>query len=711
VVLAEKGNAEQLDALNVSAGFFPMLGVTAALGRTFTPDEDQRGQPKPVAVLGYAFWQRRFGGRRDVIGRSLTFDGTPSTVIGILPPGFRWAGEPLAGTAIDIPVWLPMASNPLTSATPRSVRYMKVVGQRRPDVTLAQARDEIRRISTELAIQYPDFDRGYEADGRPLSEQVTGKNRSGMLLLLGMVGFVLLMACANVANLLLARAAVRSREITIRIAVGASAFRLVRQLLTEGLVLSVLGGVLGIPLAYAGVLALMAVGPSSLLHPGEIRIDPRALAFTSVAVLLCAILAGLPPAWRMARPAIASALRESGRGLTAGHHHVRATLVIVQVAAALVLLVGAGLLIRSFQQLLAVQPGFDSHNLVTIATQLPSSARTPDQRRAVYERIRQSLMAQPGVSNVAAISRMPFSGKNLGIRVHVEGKEAPGTTPGVEVEYRVATPSYFETMGVPLRAGRLYDQRDDANPGTVVVINEAMAHHLWPGQPAVGKRIKMSGAATNAPWTAVIGVVGNVRHFGLEADPRSELYRPYLVNPLGAPILAIRTRSDPAPLVQALSARVRAIDPAIPTYNEFVMEKLVASSTMQRRFVMLLLAGFAAAALLLAGLGIYGTMSQAVAQRTQEIGVRIALGASSAEVLRLVIGEGARLMLAGVAVGAIAAAALAGVMRTMLFEVRPLDPLAFAGATATLAAFALAACYIPARRATHVDPMVALRDA
>jgi predicted permease len=508
---------------------------------------------------------------------------------------------------------------------------------------------------------------------------------------------------------LLARAATRQREITVRIAVGAGAWRLARQLLTEGLVLSAIGGVIGIPLAYAGLRALIAAGPETMIHGSEIRLDLRALLFTMFAVLLCAILAGLPPALRVVRSQVGNSLRESGRGLIGGQHRLRGVLVVVQVAAALTLLVGAGLLVRSFQHVLGVSPGFDAHNLATIATQMPSSAQTPDRRRAVYTAIRDSLLATPGVVDVGAVSRLPFRGKNLGSWVYTEGHDTPGT-PGVEVEYRVATASYFSTMGIRLREGRLYDGRDDANPAAAVVINHAMAQRLWPGESAIGRRIKISSTPERAPWTTVIGVVQDIRHFGLEVDPRPELYRPYSINPLGAPILVIRTRTDPSGMLRDLSARVRSVDAEIPTYSEFAMESLIAKSTVQRRFMMLLLAGFAAGAMLLAGLGIYGTVSQVVAQRTPEIGVRIALGATPREVAGLVLGEGARLMVAGAIVGLLASAGMAWAMRAMLFEIGPLDPWAFISAAAVLCCFTLAACWVPARRASRVDPITALRE-
>ncbi len=707
VVMTGRGRAEQLDALYVSAEFFPMLGVNAAVGRTFAPEEDRRAQRSNVVVLSHGFWQRRFGGGRDAIGQSLNLDGGTYTVIGVLPAEFRYVGAPLAGSATEIAVWFPLASNQLAGSA-RFLRYLKLAARLRDGVTPAQGREEARRLGAALSVQYPEFDRGFEWDARPLSEQVTGKLRVSMLLLLGTVGFVLLMACANVANLQLARAAVRQREIAVRVALGAGAYRLTRQLLTEGLVLAAVGGAVGLPLAYAGLKLLIAVGPEGLLHAREIRLDGRALLFTSAAVLACAVLAGLPPAWRLVRSQIGSALRKSGRGL-AGGHRVRAALVSTQVAVALVLLVGAGLLVRSFLLLLDVNPGFDGQNVATISTQMPAGASTPALRTTLYRAIRDKLLAVPGVVNVAAVSRLPMMGQNLGSWAFVEGKSVPGQ-PGFEVEYRVATPSYFATMGIPLRAGRYFDEHDDANASAVLLINETMARKFWPGENAVGKRLKLSSTPERAPWITVVGVVGDVRHFGMDMEPRAEVYRPHAVNPLGAPILVIRTSTDAAALKSTLSAAVRSVDAEIPTYNEFVMRELVERSTTQRRFVMLLLAGFAVAALLLAGVGIYGTVSQAVAQRTQEIGVRMALGASRGAVLRLVFGEGLRMMAAGLAAGGAAAAGLAWLMRGMLFEVRPLDPVAFVAAVTTLAAFGAAACYVPARRATQVDPAIASRQ-
>ena len=707
MVLTGRGPAERLQALFVSADLFPMLGAAPAAGRLFLPSEDRRTQPSPAVVISHALWQRRFGGRPGAVGQSLALDNGVYTVIGVLPPDFQYLGEPLAGTAAEIDVWLPLADNPLTPSV-RGLRFLKVIGRLRPGVSTAQAGEEIRRFGASLAERYPESNRGYVWNTQPLAEQVAGRIRTTMLLLLGAVGFVLLMACANVANLLLTRAAARQREISVRIALGASWVRLLRQLLAEGLVLALAGGAAGLPLAYLGLRLLVAIGPERLVHHRAIQMDTRALLFTAALVLAAAILAGLPPAWRVLRAEIGHALREAGRGLTAGHHGVRAALVGGQVGLAMVLLVGSGLLIRSFQRLLDVNPGFDAHRLVTISTQVPPSAQTGAQRTAIYRTIRDRLLAVPGVDEVAAVSRLPLMGRNLGVWVYIEGKSVPGA-PLADVEYRVATPSYFHTMGIPLRAGRLFDDHDDATAGSMAVINETMACKFWRGESPLGSRVRLGANPKTAQALTVIGVVGDIRHEAMETEPRPEIYRPYAVNPLTAPVLVVRTRVDPAAIVTALGDTVRSIGPEVPAYDVFRMDALVDRSTQQRRFVMLLLTVYAIAALLLAGVGIYGTVSQAVQQRTREIGLRMALGASPGEVLQMVFGQGMRVVAIGAAAGALAAAGLTGLMRSLLFEVRPLDPLAFAAAVFTLAVFALLACYLPARRATRVDPLVALR--
>jgi len=473
-------------------------------------------------------------------------------------------------------------------------------------------------------------------------------------------------------------------------------------------VLAAAGGALGLAVAYAAVRIIVRTGPDALVRTREIHIDTRALIATITAVVLSAILAGLPPAFRMLRADIQRSLRESGRALTAGAHRTRSALVIAQVSVALILLIGAGLLMRSFARLLEIEPGFSARNVVTVATMMPTSAQKPEERAALYRRIHDELRSVPGVVDAAVVSRLPLMGSNLGIWLYPEGHVEPGK-PGIDVEYRIASPNYFATMGIPLRAGRMFDDRDDANAGAVMVVNQTAARRIWPGQDPIGKRVKLGTEPDRAPWITVVGVIGDVRHAGIDVDPLPELYRPYAFNPLFNPLLVIRTAGDPGLLQSEVAAKVRAVSAEIPAYNIYRMQALVDRSTAQRRFVMLLLGGFAGLALVLATVGIYGTVSQAVAQRTAELGLRMALGASPGAAMRLVLGLGWRLIAAGMAIGTLAAVGLTQLMRRLLFEVQPLDLPAFGAAVLVLAAFAFLACYVPARRATRVDPLEALR--
>jgi len=702
LVLTGRGETERVEALYVSAEFFPMLGVEPELGRTFTAAEDVRWKAAGVVVLSHSFRMRRFGGGRDVLGQTVKLDNNTFTVIGVLPEGFHYAGQPLTGSESQIDAWLPMNSNSLATSV-RQLRYLKVIGRLARGVSAARASQEARRIGEELARQFPETDAGFVIGVEALQSQATGRYRQSMLLLLGAIAFVLLMACANVADLLLGRAAERQKETAMRVALGASRWRLLRQFFTEGAMLALFGGALGLMLADLGIRALAALAPRSLLRPSDVSLDPRALAFTAGAVTAAALLAGLPPAWRMFRADLESALRESARVLTGGARRWRSALVALQVAVALTLLVGSGLLIRSFQRLLDVNPGFDARNLVTISTQLPVAAQKPEQRAALYRVLRDRLLAVPGVRSVAAVSRLPLMGMTLSTWLYVEGEPA---TPEAhhEVEYRVATTDYFHTMAIPLRAGRLLDEHDGQ---PAILINEAAARLLWPGRNAVGRRMRFDPAKPD--WITVVGIVGDIRHDALDVAPRPEVYRAYAINPLGAPVLVIRTAGDPKPIMPLLAQAVRSVNAEMPAYNVYEMQTLVARSRAQRRFVMWLLTGFGAVALLLAGVGIYGMISQSVVQRTQEIGLRMALGASPASTLRLVFREGMQLLLAGMAMGSVAALLLTGLMRNLLFDVRPLDAASFGGAMLILVVFAAVACYLPARRATRVDPMTALR--
>jgi predicted permease len=445
-----------------------------------------------------------------------------------------------------------------------------------------------------------------------------------------------------------------------------------------------------------------------MLHQYAPAVDSRALIFSLILALFCAVIAALPPARRLTKADIEPVLRAAGRGLAGNRGRLQGALVIAQVASALILLTGAGLLVRSFMRLLEVNPGFDGSNVVTISTQVPSSGTAPAQRAAAYERMRMQLENVPGVAAVGAVSRLPLLGRNLGSWIFVEGKSRLGD-PQVDIEYRVATASYFNVMRIPLREGRMFEPADDANPAQSVLINQTAARRFWPDESAAGKRIKLGPNPERQPWITVIGVVGDVHHGGLDIDVLPEVYRPYALNPLSSPILVIRTGTDPASLMQTLTSRVQAVSSEVPAYDVHLMRDLIARSTAQRRFVMGILAGFAISALVLAGVGIFGIMSRLVARRTPELGVRMALGATPGIAAQLIAGQGARLALAGVVIGLAGSAIMTRFIRTLLFEVRPLDPAAFAAAVIVLVLCIALACFVPVWRATRVDPVVALR--
>ncbi len=705
-VVTIQGNADRLQSLYVSASFFPMLGVNPVVGRTFTTGEDKHGAGSNVVVLSYAYWQRQFGGDRGVIGASLNINGNPFTVIGVAPADFHYLGEPVAGTPGKIDIWLPLATNQI-AGLPRYVRFLKVIARLKPGVSVARAAEEVHTLGLNFSKQFPE-DAGLTYTAAPLAVQITGRVRPMMLLLLGAVGLVLLMACANVANLLLTVAIKRGKEIAVRAALGASRFRLMRQFLSESFVLAGAGTIAGIALSYAILRALVAVAPVALTEGHAIALDRRAILFTIAAAIASAFLAGLPPALRILSGDIANGIRETARGFTGGHHRFRAVLVVAQISLALALLIGAGLLIRSFARLLDVNPGFDHQHVATITTLLPPSVKTVAPALAVDRALLDRLAQIPGVRSVGAVSRLPLLGSNLGSWLWIQGKMFPqGQQPSVE--FRVASGSYFSTMGIPLRAGRVFDERDTGNATGIALINETAARMYWPGENPVGQQIKIGPNPEKQNWISVAGVIGDVHHFGLDKDVTPEVYRPLEASALWNPILVARLEGDPAASLQALAAAVHSVDPGMPVYDSFPLSALVERSTAQRRFLMLLLTGFAASALLLAAIGIYGTISQSVAQRTRELGLRMALGASQNSVLAMILNQGMRMALAGILIGGIAAAALTRLMRSVLFEVAPLDSLVFTLAALALGIVAIAACLAPALRATRVDPLVALR--
>jgi putative ABC transport system permease protein len=703
--LTGDGEPEPVQGQFISHNLFDMLGVRPEKGRTFLADDDRTGAA-PVVIISNGLWQRRFGSDPNLIGQPLTVNGNSATIVGVMPAGFQFL-EPAAE------VWVPLSQNQFAGSA-RSVRLLSVVAKLNDGVSASQGSAELAGIAQQLSTQFPDTNIGVSMRAVALHEQVTGKIRPALLLLLGAVALVLLIACANVVNLMLVRSAGRHKEIAVRAALGAGRLRLLRQLLTESITLSVLGGAAGTLLAYWGINLLLMVNPIPLPRYNRIGVDFTVLAFTLGTSVLTGIVFGLAPAWQMFRFDLHSTLKEGGRSgaVDSGQRRISKLLVITEVAMAFVLLIGAGLLIRSFARLLDVKPGYATENILTMQVGLPNASYgQPEKRIAFLQQLEASLKGIPDVTSVGVVTRLPLMSalNNVTTFLSIEGRQVPtGERP--EIDFRRANTGYFQTMGIPLLSGRLVTEQDVANGTNSVLINEAIAKRFWPREDPVGKRIStatQSGQQTQ--WQTIVGVVGNVRHLGLDIDPRPELYYHTNTSPPFGPVVVIRTKSDPKSLVSLARAKVRELDRDLPVSNINTMDQLVAQSVAQRRFGMFLLGTFAILALVLAAIGIYGVVSYSVAQRTQEIGVRMALGAQTRDVLRLVLKNGLTLAVIGVGIGLVGATFLTRLMVKLLFEVRPTDVLTFAAVSVGLLSVAFLASYIPARRATKVDPLVALR--
>ncbi len=578
----------------------------------------------------------------------------------------------------------------------------------------SEAGAELTNIAKRLEGEYPDSNGGVSLRLVPLHQQITGKVRPALLLLFGAVGLVLLIACANIINLMLVRGAARHREIAVRSALGAGRMRLLRQLLTESITLSLLGGVAGIVVGSWGINALLALNPISIPSYNKIGIDMRVLAFTLTASVITGVVFGLAPAWQTLRFDLSSALKEGGRGtvVESGQRRLSSLLVIAEIAMAMVLLIGAGLLLRSFARLLDVKPGFTTENLLTMQVGLPTASyQEPQKRVAFIQQLEASLKGVPDVSAVGFVTRLPLMStlNNVTTFLAIEGREVP-VSERPEIDFRRASTGYFQAMGIPLLSGRLVTEQDIANNTRSVLINEAMAKRFWPGEDPVGKRISTATTVgQQTQWQTIVGVVGNVRHLGLDIEPRPEIYYHTNTVPPFGPVVVVRTTSDPKRLISIVRAKVRELDRDVPISNVSTMEELVAQSVTQRRFGMFLLGAFAVLALVLAAIGIYGVVSYSVTQRTQEIGVRMALGASATDVLKMVLRNGMSVALIGVGVGLAGAFALTRLMARLLFEVTPTDVTTFTLVSLGLISVALLACYLPARRAMKVDPLEALR--
>ncbi|HKQ78097.1 MAG TPA: ABC transporter permease [Blastocatellia bacterium] len=701
----------RIQVARVSHGLFPLLGVTPLLGRGFSAEEDQVGRNRVVA-LSEGLWRKHFGADPNIIGRVVKLDEAAYTVVGVMPARLQF---PLTDAAVAgaVELWTPLALTDDEKQARRRDSNFNLIGRLRQGVEFEQAQANMADIAARIERQYPDIYRGntrIAATVVGLTQKTTQRIRPTMLMLFGAVGLVLLIACANIANLQLARTSARRKEISIRIALGASGWRIARQALTESLLLAFLGGMVGLLLAVWALDLIVEFGPANASRLSEVSLDPRVLSFTLLITLLTGALFGLAPALQSARVSLTEALNESGRASGAGGREgaqLRNLLVILETALAVVLLVGAGLLINSFVRLLRVPPGFNPDGVLIARTTLPA-ARYPEAERgkAVYRQALGRIATLPGVQQVSVASTLPLASDwQIGIRV--EG--------GGESEYYMAYGSWvsgdhFRAMGIQLKSGRAFTDEDRADTTPVVVINETMARRFWPGQDAIGKRIRWGGWNPQG-WLTIAGVAADVKFSTLEAEIPLTVYMPVFQIPRirRDAIFIARTTSDPASLASALRREIAAVDPDLPIYDIRTMNQVIAGSIAQRKFTMGLLAIFAIAALSLAALGLYGVLSYAVTHRTREIGVRMALGGRRLDVLRLVVGQGMKMAMIGAVAGLIASLGLTRMMKGLLFGVNASDPLTFAAVALLLSMVALVACWVPARRATKVDPMVALR--
>ena len=711
VNLTETGDPERLLGMAITHTFLPMLGVEPALGRVFTSDEDQPGH-NHVVVLSDGLWRRRFAGDPNLVGSTIRLNGEQYTVVGVMPQSFQFGRE--FAQQIDLFSPIALTAEQLDVNRWRS-EFLFVIAKLKPSVTLEQAQAEMDTIAANIRQEY--FGGGDANDAaswglllRSLREIIVGEIRPALLVLLAAVAFVLLIACANVANLLLARAALRHKEIAIRSALGAGRWRVIRQLLTESLLLATIGGAIGLALAHWGIRALVSLNEDKIPRAAEIGIDARVLIFTAGVALLTGVLFGLFPALQTSKSDLHAVLKEGGRSGSA-RRSVRGLFVVAEVAFALILLVGAGLLLKSFQKLQDVDPGFRPEHLLTMQISLPASKyKDPQQIDTFFQQALDKIKALPGVKSAGVSTSVPMSGANSAGSFGIEGRT---TAPGEMAPWGnrwFAGASYFQTMEVPLIKGRYFDDRDVRDAPQVAIIDDSMERKFWPDEDPIGKRIAFQRDPQGNPiWREVVGVVGHVKHKGLEGDSPAQYYIPHRQMPANSVFLVVRTAQEPSSLAGAVRGSIQEVDRELPVFRVTTMEQMVADSMTQRRFAMTLLGVFALVALILASVGLYGVMSYSVTHRTNEIGIRMALGARVTDVLGMVVGQGMKLSLAGVGFGLAGAFALTRVMRTLLFGVSATDPSIYALVAVGLAAVSLLACYVPARRATRVDPMEALR--
>ena len=711
--LTGEGNPEEIRAQVTTGNLLTLLGTQPVLGRVYTKEDAEPGRDD-VIVIGHGLWQRRFGGREDVVGKKISLNGENVTVLGVMPQGFKWFIKEGSRSGKSAEMWTPTKFEPLLATGNKGRgRFITVAGRLKPDVTLEQAQAEMSTIAARLEQQHPEANTGMGVNLVPAREQLSGEIKTSLYVLLGAVGFVLLIACANVANLMLARAASRQSEFAIRSALGAGRGRVVRQLLTESVLLSIVGGALGLLIALWGVDALVAFSPPNLLGTEKIGLSLPVLGFTFGISLLTGIVFGLAPALEATRINLNESLKETGKSNMSSRRSRRlsSAFVVAQVALALVLLIGSTLMIKSFLRLQAVDPGFKTDNLLTLRVSLPAAKYSEDsQQVAFFRQALERIKSLPDVRSVGAVQALPFGG-NLGARTSFAIEGRPVAPPGEELstDVRVTDENYFQTMSIPVLRGRTFTEQEAKEDRPVIVINEALARQYFPNENPIGKQLRVEMMPDPQP-TEVIGVVADAKYKTLEDPPYPMVYwaHPHLA--YSEMTLVVRTNGDPLNVAAAARREIQAIDPDQPIGDVRTMQSWMSELTARSRFGALLLSIFAGLALVLAAIGIYGVMSYSVTQRTHELGVRIALGAQTRDVLKLILGRGLALTLIGIALGLVASFALTRVLSSLLFGVSATDPVTFGALSLLLTAVALVACYIPTRRAMKVDPMVALRN-
>ena len=706
--LTGAGDAERIDSAKVTAQFFSVLGTHPLRGRTFLIEEDQPGRDQ-VVILSYDLWQRRFAGDGNIVGQNLVLDGVSHTVVGVMPADCQFPNS-------EVQIWTPMAFAAKDLDANRGSHYLPVIARTKPGIELPQAQAEIASIAAQTQKEHPnqyEQGSGWGVSVVTAREEIVGDHRLVLLILLGVVSFVLLIACLNVANLLLARAASRHHEFAVRAALGAGRLQLIRQSLAETLLLSMAAGALGLLIGSLGAALIKLLNPANLPRVGEIQVDLRVLIFTFTISLVTGLVFGVIPAVQASKLNLITTLNESVGKIGGGkkRNRLHALLVIGEVGIAIILLVGAGLLIKSFYKLQQVELGFNPANVVTMRLSLPDTRYAEPQKvRGFFNELVGRTESLPGVESVALVNSLPLKGTGMELNVYVEGQpENPAN-----VELLMSSPKYLNALGLELRKGRFFDDRDRDNTTYVAVVNEAFTRIFLPSEDALGKRVKLGGPSTPFPWYSIVGVIKDVRQQGPDAAVKPELFIPHTQPAFGTLMLqsmslVLRTDGNPQGSIAVVRAIVRQLDPELPIYDVSTMQQLLAKSVATHRFNMFLVAIFSALALVLAAIGIYGVMSYTVTARTHEIGIRIALGARAVNVLSLVIKDGMKLALAGLAIGIGGALALTRLMRTLLFDVTPTDPTTFAGVAILLFVVALLACFLPARRASGFNPMDALR--